>query len=123
MMTPPSGGTLIQLRGSILPLLNWHNLDRWSIIGEKRKRQKVAAKKTATIKVHLQIKKSEAFYRCIKSMNSLYSSTTDEEKLIIIIQQSSNTIKDSFVHIGGKLAELPNQKRELSVSIFFGSSM
>ena len=45
-------------------------------------------------------------------MNSLYLSTTDEEMLVQLIQQSSNTIKDSFVRIGGKLAELPNQKRD-----------
>ena len=45
-------------------------------------------------------------------MNSLYSSTTSEERLIQLIQQSYNTIKDAFVHIGGKLAELPNQIRD-----------
>ena len=45
-------------------------------------------------------------------MNSLYLSTTDEERLIQLIQQSSNTIKDAFVHIGGNLAELPNQIRD-----------
>ena len=43
-------------------------------------------------------------------MNSLSLSTTDEERLIQLIQQSSNTIKGAFVHIGGKLAELTNQR-------------
>ena len=49
---------------------------------------------------------------CINSMNSLSSFTTDEERLIQLIQQSSNTIKDAFVHIGGKLDELTNQRRD-----------
>ena len=44
-------------------------------------------------------------------MNSLYSSTTDKERLIKLIKQSSNTITDAFVHIGGKLAKLTNQRR------------
>ena len=74
--------------------------------------KKITAKKTATIKIHLQLKISEDFDMCINSMNSLYSSTTDEDKLIQLIQQPSNTIKDAFVHIGGKLAELPNQRRD-----------
>ena len=64
------------------------------------------------IKFHLQLKISEAFDTCIKSMNSLSLSATDEERLIQLIQQSSNTIKDAFVHIGGNLAELPNQIRD-----------
>ena len=72
----------------------------------------ITEKKTATRKIHLQLKRSEAFDMCIKSMNSLSSSTTDEDRFIQLIQQSSNTIKDSFVCIGGKLAELPNQRRD-----------
>ena len=44
---------------------------------EKEEAKKETAKKTATRKVHLQLKRSEDFYRCIKSMNSLSSSTTD----------------------------------------------
>ena len=31
---------------------------------------------------------------------------------IISLARSPNTIKDAFVHIGGKLAELPNQIRD-----------
>ena len=68
---------------------------------EKEEAKKATEKKIATRKVHLQIKRSEAFDRCINYMKSLSSSTTYEERLIKIIQQSSNTIKDSFVHIGG----------------------
>ena len=79
---------------------------------EKEEAKKLTAKNTATRKFHLQLKISEAFDRCINSMNSLSSSTTDEERFIHLIQQSSNTIKDSFVHIGGKLSELPNQIRD-----------
>ena len=79
---------------------------------EKEEAKKETAKKTATRKVHLQLKQYEALDRCINSMNSLSSSTTDEERLIQLIQQSSNTIKDTFVHIGGKLAKLPNQRRD-----------
>ena len=79
---------------------------------EKEEAKKVTAKKTATRKVHLQLKRSGAFDRCINSVNSLSSSTTDEERFIQLIQQSSNTIKGAFVHIGGKLAELPNQRRD-----------
>ena len=74
--------------------------------------KKIAANNTATRKVHLQLKRSEAFYMCINSMNGLYLSTTDEDRFIQLIQKSSNTIKDTFVHIGGKLAELPNQRRD-----------
>ena len=44
-------------------------------------------------------------------MNSISYFTTNEERLIQIIQQSSNTIKDAFGHIKGKLAKLPNQRR------------
>ena len=32
---------------------------------------------------------------------------------IQLIQQSSNTIKDAFVHIGGKFYKLPNQRRDI----------
>ena len=40
--------------------------------------KKITAKKTSTRKVHLQIKISEDFDRCINSMNSLSLSTTNE---------------------------------------------
>ena len=72
----------------------------------------MTSKKTATRKVHLQLKISEAFDRCINSMNSLISSTTNEGMLIQLIQQSSNTIKDDFVYVGGKFDKLPNQRRD-----------
>ena len=74
--------------------------------------KKITAKKTATGKIPLQLKRSEAFDICIRSMNNLSSSTNDEYRLIQLIQQSPNTIKDAFVHIGGKLAELSNQRRD-----------
>ena len=74
--------------------------------------KKITAKKTATIKILLRLKRSEAFDMCINSMNSLSSSTTDEDRLIQLLQQSPNTIKDAFVHIGGKLSKLPNQRRD-----------
>ena len=45
-------------------------------------------------------------------MNSISSSINNEERLIQIIQQLFNTIKDAFVHIGGKLDVLPNQRRD-----------
>ena len=45
-------------------------------------------------------------------MNSMDLSTSNEERLIQRIQQSSNTIKDAFVQIGEKLANLPNQRRD-----------
>ena len=45
-------------------------------------------------------------------MNSMSSSTTNEQIIIQLNQQSSNTIKDAFVNIEGKLAELPNQRRD-----------
>ena len=73
--------------------------------------KKITAKKTATINILLQLKRSEAFDMCINSMNSLSLYTTDEDRVIQILQQPSNTIKDAFVHIGGKLAKLPNQRR------------
>ena len=50
--------------------------------------KKITSKKTATRKILLQLKRSEAFDMCINSMNSLYSSTTDEDRLIELIQQS-----------------------------------
>ena len=70
--------------------------------------KKITAKKTATRNILLQLKRSEAFDMCINSINILSSSTTDEDRLIQLLRQSPNTIKDAFVHIGGKLAELPN---------------
>ena len=72
----------------------------------------ITAKKTATRKILLKLKRSEAFDMCINSMNSLSSSTTDGDRLIQLLQKSLNTIKYAFVHIGGKLAELPNQRRD-----------
>ena len=74
--------------------------------------KQITAKKIATKNIHLQLKISEAFDMCINSMNILSLSTTDEYRLIQLIQQPSNTIKDAFVHIGGRLAELPNQRRD-----------
>ena len=79
---------------------------------EKEEANKVTSKKTSTRKVHIQLKRSEAFDRCINSMKIMSSSTTYEESLIQLIQQSSNTIKDEFVQIGGKLAKLTNQSRD-----------
>ena len=32
--------------------------------------------------------------------------------IIKLLRQSPNTIKDAFVHLGGKLAELPNTQRD-----------
>ena len=49
---------------------------------------------------------------CINSIKSLSLSTNNEDRLIQLIQKPSNTIKDAFVHIGGKLAELLNQRRD-----------
>ena len=72
----------------------------------------ITAKKTDTRKVHLQLKISEAFDMCINSMNNMSLSTTNKYRFIKLIKKSSNTIKDAFVHIGGKLAELPNQIRD-----------
>ena len=74
--------------------------------------KKITAKNKATRKVHIQLKGYEAFYMCINYMNSLSLFTTNEDRFIQIIQQSSNTIKDTFVQIGGKLAELPHQRRD-----------
>ena len=91
---------MIRLRESPSPLLKWHNVDRWLKIGEKRKRRKyITAKKISTRKVHLQLKISETFDRCINSMNSLSLSTTGKESFVQIIQKSSNIIKDAFVII------------------------
>ena len=83
---------------------------------KKEEAKTVTEKKTATRKDNLQLKVSEAFDMCINSINSISSSTTNEERLIQLIQKSSNTVNDAFVHIGGKLAELPNQRRD-TVSI------
>ena len=74
--------------------------------------ENIIAKKTATRKIHTQLKRSEAFEMCINTMNNFYSSTTDEDRLIQLIKQPSNNINDAFVHSGGKLAELPNQGRD-----------
>ena len=54
---------------------------------EMEEAKKITAKKTATRKIHLQLKRSEAFDMCIKSMNSLSSSTTNEDRFIQLIQQ------------------------------------
>ena len=82
---------------------------------EKEEAKKETENNTSTKKVHLQLKRSEAFDRCIKYINSLSSYTTDEERFIQIIQQSSNTIKDSFGYVGVKLKKLPNQRRDTVV--------
>ena len=74
--------------------------------------KKITAKKTATRNFLLQVKRSKAFDMCVNSMNSLSSYSTDEDNLIQLLRQSPNTIKDAFVHIGGKLAELPNTYRD-----------
>ena len=52
-------------------------------------------------------------------MNSLYLSTTNAESFIKVIKQYSNTIKDTFLHIGGKLSELHNQGRDTVFEIKF----
>ena len=49
-------------------------------------------------------------------MKSLSSFTTESENLIQPTQKSSNTIKDDFVHIGGKLDGMTNQRSD-TVSI------
>ena len=74
--------------------------------------KKITAKKTATRKIHLHLKRSEDFDGCINFMNILSLSNTYEERLIKLIQKLSNTIKDAFAYIGGKLDELPNQIRD-----------
>ena len=79
---------------------------------EKEEAKKVTANNTFTRKVHIQLNQSEAFDRCINSVKSLFSSNTDEERFIQLIQKSSDTTKNAFVHIGVKLAKLPNQRRD-----------
>ena len=79
---------------------------------EMEEAKNITSKKTATRKVQLQLKRSEAFDMCINSMNSLSYSTADEYRFIQLIQQLSNTIKDAFVHIGGKFSKLPNKRRD-----------
>ena len=74
--------------------------------------KKITENKTATRKVYLQLNRYEGFDRCIKSMNSISLSTINEERFIRLIKQSSNTIKDVFLHIGGKLDKMPNQIRD-----------
>ena len=45
-------------------------------------------------------------------MNSLSYSTTKESMFINLVNLSSNTLKNAFAKIGGKLGELTNQIRE-----------
>ena len=45
-------------------------------------------------------------------MNSLTLSPTEELMFINLVSLYSTTIKDSFAHIGGKLGEIPNQRKE-----------
>ena len=52
---------------------------------EMEEAKKITAKKTATRKVHLQLKISKAFDVCINSMNSLSSSNTNEYRFIQLI--------------------------------------
>ena len=79
---------------------------------EKEEAKKVTSKQIATRKVHLQLKRSEAFNRCINSINSMSLSTTDEERLMQLIQKLSNTIKDAFEKIGGNFSEMPNHRSD-----------
>ena len=79
---------------------------------ETEESKNITSKKTSTRKVHLQLNRYEDFDMRINSMNSISLSTTDEDRFIQLIQQSSNTIKDAFVLIRGKLGKLPNQIRD-----------
>ena len=45
-------------------------------------------------------------------MNSLSWSPTKESMFTNLVNLSSKTLNDYFSHIGGKLSELPNQRRE-----------
>ena len=113
MRTPPTGGILIIFHKSTSLLLRWHNLDMWLRIGWESKRQKGNIKDDSHKNIHIQLKRSEAFDRCINSTINMYLYTTNEERSIQLIQRSSNIIKDDFVHIGVKLAKLNNQRRDI----------
>ena len=45
-------------------------------------------------------------------MNSILLSPTEASMFINFVNLSSNTIKDSFSDIRGKIGELPNHRRE-----------
>ena len=88
MRTPTPGDTLIQLWGSTSTAVEVKKIRKVTAIRrEIEEANKITAKKTATRKVHLQIKRSETFDMCIKSMKSLSSSTINEYIFIQLIQQ------------------------------------
>ena len=59
--------------------------------------KKITAKNTATRKILLQLKRSEAFDMCINSMNSLSSSYTDKDRLIQILLSLEHEDRKSVV--------------------------
>ena len=86
----------------------------------KGRGKKLNIKENSHPKVASSTKKYEAFQKFQDSMNSLSLSPTGESMFVNIFNLSSNTIKDAFTHIRGKLGKLPNQRRKtLSRDIIF----
>ena len=74
---------------------------------EKEETNKEISNKTATCKACLQQKWSEAFKKCQDCMDNI-SSPSEVTMFIALISLSANTLKDAFVHLGGKLGDPPN---------------
>ena len=72
--------------------LNAAKVVQCRLVAENRKETEEAknetAKKTSTIKLHLQQKRCEAFQKCQHSMNNLSSSPTKELLLINLVNLS-----------------------------------
>ena len=77
---------------------------------EKEEVKKEIAEKKAICKVCLQQKQSKAFRKCQDCMDNI-SSPSEETVVITLIYLSAKTLKDIFVHLGGKLGVSPNQRR------------
>ena len=79
---------------------------------DKEKAKKETAKKTAAQKLCLQQKISEAFQKFQDSMYSLSLSPSKLSMFLELVNLTSNTPKDTYAHIGGKLDDLQNHRRE-----------
>ena len=82
---------------------------------EREEAKKETAKKIAIQNLHIQQKRSEDFHKYQEYMYSLLLSTSEEYMFIEFVNLSSNTLKESFSHLGGKLGDLQNHK-SLTVS-------
>ena len=80
-------------------------------IRENKRQKKGTEKNTTARKDFLQPKRSGYFKKYQDSIYSLSSSPSKERIKIFLIPLLYTTLKDAFVHLRGKMGNLPNQRR------------